>query len=407
MVKRFLVLLMLLAGSLLHAAHADAAAPVAERDAQLEVEVESTGASPFVDEMVLVTIRGRYNVIIALESLVQPEMQSFGWMQLGRDSWTRQMVAGREITIFERRLALFPKRAGRLTIEPFLHRLTLTTPKGERFIHEVASKPVAVEVLPHPKTAGDWWLPARSVDYSDVWDKDPATLPNGELATRTVTIHALGVPPHLLPPPPKMRAAWLITFMAPEERSVELTPDGPLSTVVWRWRMRPTTGEPGRLPAFTIPWYDTKAHEFREIVLKSQPIAHAGFPVAAKAAAPGFLQRHAILFAGAGGFMLTLAALLPGLRLRRRHEIEAIIARMLPDRDALSLRWAALRGDPHAARRAAYSLLRRRPELRTSAAEKALAGVDRSLFGHGEAPTRPPLRELAKALLRRPTQRER
>ena len=376
---------------------------VAPRDARLSVEVERTGTTPYVGEMVLVTVRGTYDVTIALEKLVQPDLKNFGWIQLGHDSWTHERIDGRDMTVFERRLALYPRRAGTLPIGSFVHQLTLLGDGGGRFVHDVASPPVTLDVAPKPRTDGDWWLPARSVTLEDHWSTDPGHLANDETARRTVRITAVGVMPNALPPPPKMVGKWLIAFMVPEERKVELTKDGPISTVVWRWRMRPSKSEPGRLKAFHIPWFDTRSREMREVVLKSQRLAYAAVDEASAAApAPSFAARYGDLFAGGAGLVLCLALLLPGRRLLGASELAARARRRLPDPARWQLRLAAWRGDAPAMRAAAMRLRRSRPPDR--AAIYALARLDRQVYGR-EASERLDLRPIARTILARPRRR--
>ena len=232
---------------------------------------------------------------------------------------------------------------------------------------------------------------------------DPAKLANGATATRTVSITATGVTAEALPPPPKMRARWLISFIAPEERSTELTPKGPISTVTWRWRMRPVSSEPGRLKAFHIPWFDTRSRQMRDVVLSSQRIAFAAIEEEGAGAALGRLARYGTPIAMGAGLLLTLGALAPGLRLLNRHQIAARLGRFLPDRAAMALRSAARRGDAKAFRHAAVSLVARLPApSRAAERDRLLAELDRKLYGPAgmDAPLAPAdLRRLGRAIL--------
>jgi hypothetical protein len=363
-----------------------AAAPeVTPRDARLTVEIDPAPATPFEGEMILITVRGLYDVTIGLERLEQPDLRNFGWMQLGRDSWTSERIDGRQLTVFKRRLALYPEAAGTLTIAPFIHHLTLVAANGERFVHDVVSEPVSVAVEPRPANTGGWWLPARSLTYSDEWDRDPAVLANGETATRTVRIEATGLPANALPPPPKMLAPWLISFIAPEKRSVELTEKGPVSTVEWQWRMRPVSAEPGRLEAFHFPWFDTSTREMRDIVLKSQHISFAAMAEPAPGGVAGYFAANAPVLAGIGSFLAVLALLLPGRKLRSRAELVRLVRHLRPDPDAASLRRAARRRDLPAMRAPARRLLARSRDPRLASRRKALAALDRHLYGRAPA----------------------
>ncbi|MCF8480110.1 MAG: hypothetical protein K9H25_06740 [Rhodospirillum sp.] len=250
-------------------------------DAWIEANIDrAPGAPPpYQGEMVLVTVKGYYHDFrIGKEHLSTPSTASFDWVQLGRDSWTDAMVDGRKYTVVTRKLALFPRESGKLTIEPFLHHLTLIDGDGQWFTRDITSSPETLEVLPPPADPSrSWWLPARSITFSDVWDRDPATLKDNETATRTVTITALGANPQTLPPTPALRERWLITFTEPEQRTVQPTEAGPETTVTWIWRLRPITGEPGVIPEVRIPWFDTKDRVPKEIVLAAAPIGNQGF----------------------------------------------------------------------------------------------------------------------------------
>ena len=386
-VRSFVVVLLLLLAGLVGVSPAGAqSSAIPERDASLQVVIDPLPATPYDGEMVLVTIRGVYDVTIALEKLEQPELRNFSWTQLGRDNWGKQRIAGREMTVFERRLALYPHGSGPLTLSPFVHHLTLVAGNGDRFVHDVVSKPVELKVEARPATNGNWWLPARSVEYSDVWDRDPGMLGNGETATRTVTITAAGVPPAALPPPPKMVASWLIAFMAPERRSVQLTKNnGPVSTVVWQWRFRPARSEPGRIPAFHIPWFDTGSRQMRDIVLGSQRIA---FSAIAAPKGPGrvagFLTANAGWLAALAGAFVVFTALLPGLKLKNRTEIAARFRRLLPDPQLRRLKRAAASGDWPRARVAAKRLVDGAPPAMAIRRRQMLAAIDRRLYSRSE-----------------------
>ena len=336
---------------------AETAAFVAPEDARLEVTTEIGAPEPYAHEMVLVRIRGTYTVQMTLETLEQPDLSDFAWMQLGRDRWTATMVDGRAARAYERVMALFPRRPGRLVIEPFVHRLTLLGPGGERVRHDVVSAPVAVAARAEP--AAGWWLPARALRLTDAFDRDPAALAPGETARRTVTIEAEGVPPDRLPPMPSLRAPGVVAFADPEERSGRLTPEGPVATVVWRWTVRPVNAEPSALPAVTIPWFDTVARRTEQVRLAERRVARLG--AAAAAEEPPALVRHrtlAVALAGALGLGLGLAALGAGGRPNAARLAHAFAA-LHPDPDRRAMRRAVRTRDPALLRAAALRRMAR------------------------------------------------
>ncbi|WP_372834395.1 hypothetical protein [Puniceibacterium confluentis] len=244
--------------------------------ARLELVLDDPGAQPLAGQMVLATIRGIYAVNITREELKLRRMNGVDWIRLGQDVWSQQRIDGRSLRVMERRIALYPKATGSLTLLPVAHELEYLD-AGARRRTIIRSAPVTLTVRPAPERDGAAWLPARAVELSDEWSTDAAQLKDGESAERRVILRVFGATPEMLPTQPPMRAPWLITFSPPEHRSQQLTPQGPVTTVIWRWTLRPTTGELGVLPAVTIPWFDTDAGQARTLTIPAAPIGYLSF----------------------------------------------------------------------------------------------------------------------------------
>ncbi|MAU97609.1 MAG: hypothetical protein CMP81_17255 [Fulvimarina sp.] len=361
---------------------AAAPAPAAAQDLTLTATIEADAPEPYVGEMVLVTLKGYYDAFITLERFEGIQLANFTWLQLGRDVWSKGRKNGREYTSVERRLALYPEKAGTLAIGPFRHHLTIDDGKGRRSETVVVSNAASLTVRPKPATIAGWWLPARNITIDDHFDMDTARLADGATATRTVTITATGQTAGALPPPPKVVAPWLIAFIAPEVRSTQITRDGPVATVRWQWRMRPSKAEPGRLPAYDIPWFDTKSRQMRNVVMKSRRFAYATIT-----APEGDVARTSLaawLLPLGLGLALPVAAGLAGRRPLRPREILARLRARLPERDTIAMRTALLRGDARAYR----TIAARRLSRRGLSPERELEALDAALFRPGaRAPT--------------------
>lgn len=323
-------------------ARAETADFVAPDDANLTVTVDSPAPEPFAQEMILLRIHGVYTVEMTLEHLDQPAFADFAWMQLGRDKWAENTVEGRHARSFDRVMALFPRKAGTLTIPPFTHRLTLLAPNGSRVRHDVVSTPVTLTVRAAPAVA--WWLPARALRLTDTFDKDPAKLGTGETTHRTVTLEADGVPADLLPPMPDLRDPGLIAFPDPEERTSRLTREGPVSTVVWRWTIRSKTGAPATLPAIRIPWFDTVARKEQVAELAGRAVARADGATEAKGPDLAATRRIVLPLAAATGLLGGLALLLAGTRVDTTR-LTGWIASRDPTAPSRRMRKAARTGD--------------------------------------------------------------
>ena len=265
---RILVFLLLLATPLTAQEH---------ETLSLELVLDPRDAPPMEGEMILATIRGIYRETITNEELKLRSMTDFDWTRLGQDEWTDQRVDGRMSRVFERRIAFFPKRAGMLEILPIVHELEVSGDSGQRETVLVRSESVRIEVGEKPAGAEETWFPVRALEISDTWDADAAQLEDGQSVTRRVVLRALGATPEMMPQQPALREPWLITFTPPEERDFQVTSQGPVTTLVWVWKLRPITGEPGVIPEVVIPYFDTETRTARTARLTAAPVGYASF----------------------------------------------------------------------------------------------------------------------------------
>ncbi|MFZ5962512.1 hypothetical protein ACOXXX_06125 [Thalassococcus sp. BH17M4-6] len=391
---RLLILVLLCAGPL----------AAQERDTlQLELVLDPREETPFEGEMILATLRGLYRETITNEELKLRSMTDFAWTRLGQDDWTDQRIDGRQVKVFERRLALYPKRAGSLQVLPIAHELEILDAEGKRITVLVRSDPVIIEVREKPVGAGDAWLPVRALELSDSWDAEAARLEDGQSVKRRVVLRALGATPEMMPQQPPLRAPWLITFTPPEDRDFQVTAQGPVTTLTWTWSLRPITGAPGVLPEVTIPYFDTAARTNRSAILPAATIGYASFadnratgwrrdlgvglPHVAAALTGFFL----ILAVGARGHVLSSATL---GRWRRNLRLRRDLRRLGRD---------ARKGDVTSFRRRARHLLKADRTVPPDRNHPLLEPVDASLFGregHGR-PTEldPAFRDIRHRLL--------
>ena len=269
--------------------------------------------------------------------------------------------------------------------------MTLLDSAGKRFSYDVKSQPLKLDVARKPQGMA-WWLPARSVQITDTWDKQPESLAFGELAQRTITFMANGAGPEMLPPAPKMAGRGLIAFPDPEERTVELTKDGPISKVVWRWTVRILSPDFGALETDPLEWFDTQSLTPQKITFAPQKVALAGSitaPPPSQGASPGFMQTHAIPLAVLAGLLMGLALIVPGWRLRSWAEITRPFRPALP----VSLRRKIVRAASENDARSMWLALRRHNVPPTEQ-------LDRILFGRDPPPVSD-LSAIARNIVRR------
>lgn len=358
----------------------------------LEVTVEDTGYTPYVGEMVILTIRGTYRRHITRETLEQPALTGFNWTQLGQDHWFEERIRGQKVKVLERRMALFADRPGTLTIDPFVHHLTLTDEGDDWFPHEIRSAPLTLTILPAP-AGQDWWFPVRGLRITDDWSNAPDRLNPGEGVLRVIRIEAVGATPEMIPPMPDLTSPSAMIFPHPEKRLVELSPQGPVTHAFWRWTIRPTNATSAILEPLTFSFFDTYAREHRTATITPQRVAYEA------AAAPperpvetARLPGWPVALVGA----LTFAAgVLGGLRGWQVQGMGALRRFAILDPLARGLKAAARRGDRHAMRRLAARMTARDGITPQKAA--LISQIDRLVYA--PAPEQADLSALAQRFL--------
>lgn len=339
---------------------------------------------PVVGEMIPITLRGEYTGAISVEKMIFPDSASYDWIQVARDRWADERVEGKLFRTFERRIALFPRQPGTLTIGPVTHQLT----KSEgmtRPVFAVTARPVTLAVTPYPGAGRP--LAARHLTVQDQFSDDPAKLRDGETFTRRLTITAEGTMAHLLPPRPDIREPWLISFAAPELRETHLTAEGPVAVVVWEWTLRPHTGERGTLMPIQFPWFNTLIREMRGAVTLPVEIGLASFGENFAGAARPSPQTR--LEAGGlvlGGALVAVLIGLIGLAPAGWQGAVARMRRLMPNPKAKALRHAAREGDLMALRAAGRDYIAAETRLGRKTSPQPLAELETAIFSAAGRP---------------------
>ncbi|MDD9717410.1 hypothetical protein PVW48_11680 [Dinoroseobacter sp. PD6] len=248
---------------------------VLPEELEIWVEIEETDHTPMVREMVLITLRGIYRRHITREEIIQPDLEGFSWTQLGTDTWREERLNGARVKTFTRRMAIYPDRAGTLTIGSFTHKLTLTNEADEWFEHRIETAPVSLDVAPASAGQGpEWWFPVKKLEISDTWSNAPDQLAPGEGVLRIVRVEALGATPEMLPPMPELTSPSAMIFPHPEKRFVELSPFGPISYAFWRWTIQPGNDTSTIVEPLTFRYFDTVTREDRKVTISAQRVAY-------------------------------------------------------------------------------------------------------------------------------------
>ena len=238
--------------------------------------------SPYVQAQVIYTIKLFRAVNTSNASLTEPKVKDGQAViqKLGNDINYETRHDGRQYEVVERRYAVFPQKSGKVTIEPVVFQGQIG--RGGFFIDPFGpppktvvaqSKPVELNVKPIPATfTGNHWLPARNINLQEQWSHDPSSIPAGEAVTRTLTLHADGLPASQLP---GISANLPDNFKQYPDQPVlnESSNDKGLSgTREDKTAIVPLRNGDYVLPEISIPWWNTETDKLETAVLPQRHI---------------------------------------------------------------------------------------------------------------------------------------
>ncbi|MGY8794476.1 MAG: BatD family protein [Woeseiales bacterium] len=155
-------------------------------EADVFVTTEVDYDSSYVQSQVLYTVKVYRAVATRQPRLSEPSMGGVEVLieSAGEERTYESILGGKAYNVVERIYALFPQQSGTISIEParFEARVLRDGRITGRKIYESDSIDVVDAV----------WFPAKSVEISEDWSREPGSLPVGEPITRHITVTALG-----------------------------------------------------------------------------------------------------------------------------------------------------------------------------------------------------------------------
>jgi hypothetical protein len=238
-------------------------------EADIFVSTEVDRGTSYVQAQVLYTVKVYRSVATRQPRLSEPDL---GGVEVlielaGEERSYESILNGKNYNVVERVYALFPQESGELAIAPA--RFEARVLRGGRITGRKVfeSEPLKVVVNPIPPPPPEFpnaaWLPAKSVELSEVWSREPDKLPVGEPITRHVTITALGQLSTQIP---------VIDPAVPD--SVKIYPDKPELRVTAemggikamrkdQYAMIGVHAGVVELPALRLPWWNIEQGEWQ------------------------------------------------------------------------------------------------------------------------------------------------
>jgi hypothetical protein len=299
--------------------------------AKLFIETSESPDQPYVEAAVHLTVRLYTSETLYHADLELPESSDVVVRQVGSDENSDAERNGQNYQVVTRQYLLFPLHSGKLTLQgPQLDAevaVTQSAPSANdpfggffggltsggflrtvRPVH-LQGNPILLSVRPRPPGAvGSYWLPAREVTLSAVWNPEKLAAQAGDPVTLDLDLQATGLTAAQLPD-----LSSLLSFPS----GLKAYPDQPkLSDSSQDGKLVGSRDQtialiadsPGHyaIPALTVTWWDTQANQPRIATLPARtltilPAPSGAAPGSATAASTPAPARRAVPPAAPGG----------------------------------------------------------------------------------------------------------
>jgi hypothetical protein len=238
-------------------------------EADIFVSTEVDHSESYVQAQVLYTVKVYRSVATRQPRLSEPMFSGVEVLieLAGEERSYESILNGKSYNVVERVYALFPQESGELSISPA--RFEARVLRGGRITGRkiFESEPLTVVVAPIPPPPPDFpdaaWLPAKSLQLSEEWSREPDRLPAGEPITRHVTITALGQLSTQIPVIDPAVTDGVKTYPDKPELRVSAEPGGIRATRKDQYAMIGIRAGVVELPELRLPWWDINGGEWQ------------------------------------------------------------------------------------------------------------------------------------------------
>ena len=231
-------------------------------EADIFVVTEVDFDESYVQAQVLYTVKVYRAVATRQPRLSEPEITGVDVLveTAGEERTYESQLSDRSYAVNERVYALFPQESGEIRISParFEARVLRNGRISGRKVFQ--SDPIVVDVKPIPAPPDDFptaaWLPAKSVELSEEWSREPGSLPAGEPITRRLTVTSLGQLSTQIPVIDMNVSDALKVYPDKPELRVSAEAGGILASRTDQYAMIGVAPGPVQIPDVELPWWD-------------------------------------------------------------------------------------------------------------------------------------------------------
>jgi hypothetical protein len=247
-------------------------------EADIFVATDVDYAESFVQAQVLYTVKVYRSVATRQPRLSEPHLSGVEVLieLAGEERSYESILNGKNYNVVERVYALFPQESGELSIAParFEARVLRDGRITGRKVFESDALKVTVNPIPPPPAEfpDAAWLPAKSLQLSEEWSREPERLAAGEPITRHVTVKALGQLATQIPLIDPAVADGVKIYPDKPELRVTAEPDGIRAMRKDQYAMIGVRAGVIELPELKLPWWNIGAGEWQIASLPSRSL---------------------------------------------------------------------------------------------------------------------------------------
>jgi len=247
-------------------------------ESDIFVAAEADYAESYVQAQVLYRVKVYRSVATRQPRLFEPDIGGVDVLveMAGEERNYESLINGRNYNVVERVYALFPQASGEIRISParFEARVLREGRITGRKVFQ--SDPVTVNVRPiqPPPQAfpGAAWFPAKSVELSEEWSREPESIPAGEPISRHVTVTALGQLSTQIPVIEAVESDGVKIYPDKPDLRVSAVAQGVLASRKDQYAMIGVDAGRVELPALHLPWWNIDAEEWEIATLPGRTI---------------------------------------------------------------------------------------------------------------------------------------
>ena len=232
----------------------------------------------FVQAQTVLTIKLVRAVNLSQADLSEPDIADAIVQRMGEDDNYEAVVDGRRVIVSERRYAIFPQKAGNITIPAVQFDGVISNSRSifsQGRVVRLRSKPLTLHVQPKPSAwQGGTWLPAKLLTLQEQWpDGAVPTYRVGEPFTRVIELQAEGLTAAQLPPLLEGKAVeGFKLYPDKPELDTQLKDGNVVGIRREKVAMMPTKAGKLWLPEIRVAWWNTETQTMQHAIIAGREI---------------------------------------------------------------------------------------------------------------------------------------